>query len=33
MFVATDGEVTLMQTPLEYTIVPRSLTVIAPGVA
>jgi diacylglycerol kinase family enzyme len=31
MFVATDGEVTLMQTPLEYTIVPRALTVIAPG--
>ena len=31
MFVATDGEVTIMKTPLEYTILPRALTVIAPG--
>jgi diacylglycerol kinase family enzyme len=31
MFVATDGEVTVMQTPLEYSILPRALTVIAPG--
>lgn len=31
MFVATDGEVTAMQTPLEYSILPKALTVIAPG--
>jgi diacylglycerol kinase family enzyme len=31
MFVATDGEVRLMQTPLEYAILPRALTVMAPG--
>lgn len=30
LFVATDGEVTAMQTPLEYSILPRALTVIAP---
>jgi diacylglycerol kinase family enzyme len=33
MFVATDGEVAIMQTPLEYSILPRSLTVIAPQAA
>jgi diacylglycerol kinase family enzyme len=31
LYVATDGEVAVMQTPLEYSILPRSLTVIAPG--
>ena len=30
MFVATDGEVVAMRTPLEYSILPRALTVIAP---
>ena len=33
LFVATDGEVAIMQTPLEYSILPRALTVIAPPAA
>jgi diacylglycerol kinase family enzyme len=28
--VATDGEVSLMQTPLRYRVRPRALTVIVP---
>jgi diacylglycerol kinase family enzyme len=30
LLVATDGEVTVMETPLEFRIVPRALHVIVP---